>query len=498
MRLPQGRLLDLYVSSSSEVIPMTELDLRAQLLNSFLATPHGKLTEVAPLHSDALNRDPLFYGHLAAWYADRGQVRDHKVLFVAHLLTCDYSELREAGWMLLQSLPVHQVASALDHAKRTIGKLPRSFKSAIKTYLEGLEANPKRFDAVALRSRNDLKHLYASLRIAPNARAQRILFDDKPPEDSRQFVLKQIAQSEDPAEQARLIVEQRIPYPIAASVIKSMTPSVLVALVEVMTPQELINHLAALKKHGAFDHSDLKRMIEAKIKAAESDKRVSTLKAKRALEHVELDEHTAALLTEVTDQRVAKIARIDRPVALLVDKSSSMTNAIEVGKQIAAMVSAICTDFRAFAFDTVSFEVKAEGSNLSDWEKAFSMIKASGATSIGAPLDELSREGYPVEQIIVVTDLGDNTEPLFHKAYQEYVSKVGLVPNVTVVTVDSHPTSSQQVLNVWQAAGVPYVSWDFKGDYYSLPNLLPLLALPDRRELARQVMEVPLPRRQAA
>jgi|HigsolmetaAR206D_1030411.scaffolds.fasta_scaffold06109_3 Uncharacterized protein containing a von Willebrand factor type A (vWA) domain len=476
---------------------MTELDTRAQLLNSFLATPHGKLADVASLHSDALKRDPLFYGHLAAWYADRGEVRDHKVLFVAHLLTSDYSELREAGWVLLQSLPVHQVASALDHAKRTIGKLPRMFKSAIKSYLQALEANPKRFDTVALRSRNDLKHLYASLRIAPNPRAQAILFDETPPEDSRLYMLKQIARCQDPAEQARLIVELRIPYPIAASVIKSMTPSVLVALVEVMTPQELVNHLASLKKHGAFDHPELKQMIEEKIKAVESDKRVSTLKAKRALEHVELDEQTTALLTEVTDKRVANIARIDRSVALLVDKSGSMTRAIEVGKQVAALVSAICSDFRAFAFDTVSFEIKAEGDSLSAWEKAFSMIKADGGTSIGAPLAELTREGYPVEQIVIVTDLGDNTEPLFHKAYQEYVNKLGLLPNVTVVTVDTHPGLLQQILNVWQAAGVPYVVWEFKGDYYSLPNLLPLLTLPDRRELARQVMEVPLPRRQA-
>src|SRR5829696_8335044 len=85
--------------------PMTEIDVRIQILNSFLTTPHGKLADLAPLHMGALDRDPLFYGHLAAWYASRGEVRDHKVLFVAHLLTSDFAELREAGWMLLQNLP---------------------------------------------------------------------------------------------------------------------------------------------------------------------------------------------------------------------------------------------------------------------------------------------------------------------------------------------------------------------------------------------------------
>ena len=101
---------------------MTEIDVRIQILNSFLTTPHGKLDILAPLHMGALDRDPLFYGHLAAWYASRGEVRDHKVLFVAHLLTSDFAELRVAGWILLQKLPPHLVAAALDHAKRVIGK----------------------------------------------------------------------------------------------------------------------------------------------------------------------------------------------------------------------------------------------------------------------------------------------------------------------------------------------------------------------------------------
>src|SRR5436853_1670355 len=125
---------------------VTELDLRIRILNSFLITPHGKLADLAPLHTSALDGDPLFYGHLAVWYAGRGEVRDHKVLFVAHLLTSDFAELREAGWVLLQQLPPHMVAAALDHAKRVIGKAPRMLKSAVANYLRALESSPERFD----------------------------------------------------------------------------------------------------------------------------------------------------------------------------------------------------------------------------------------------------------------------------------------------------------------------------------------------------------------
>lgn len=161
-----------------------ERDIRVQILNSFLTTPHRKLEELAPLHTNALERDPLFYGHLAPWYFEKGEVRDHKTLFVAHLATSDYAEFREAAWVLLQKLAPYEVARVLDHAKRVIGKTPRSLKSAIAHYLYTRENNAKQFDGAALRARNDLKHLYASMRLKPGPRAQAILFDDTPPTDS--------------------------------------------------------------------------------------------------------------------------------------------------------------------------------------------------------------------------------------------------------------------------------------------------------------------------
>lgn len=73
----------------------TERDVRVEILNSFLTTPHRKLAELAPLHQNALERDPLFYSRLALWYFETGEVRDHKTLFVAHLLTSDYPEFRD-------------------------------------------------------------------------------------------------------------------------------------------------------------------------------------------------------------------------------------------------------------------------------------------------------------------------------------------------------------------------------------------------------------------
>ncbi len=474
---------------------MTELDIRTQVLNSFLATPHGKLADLAPLHTSALDRDPLFYGHLAAWYAERGEVRDHKVLFVAHLLTSDYPELRGAGWALLQRLPPHQVVAAVDHAKRVIGKLPRSFKSAVAAYLRGLELDHQRFDRAALRGRQSLKHLYATLRIAPGARAQRILFAEDPPEESPLAALKALARSQDPAEQAAIIIERRIPYTTAVGALRALTPATLVALIEVMTPQEAINHLASLKKRGAFDSPEVRALVEAKIKAAEGDRRVSTLKATRALASVALDDAAAELLTAVTDARVAGMPHITRPTALLVDKSSSMTQAIAVAREVAALVSAVCDSFEVLAFDTEAFEVRASGAGRSAWEQAFRMVRADGATSIGAPVARLAQERRYVEQLVVITDMGENRAPLFTDAYAQYERELGVSPNVVLVAVGG---SDRRFLERLRACPIALTVWEFSGDYYSLPNLVRLLAAPSRAELVAQVMAAPLPARAAA
>lgn len=184
-----------------------ERDLRLEMLNSLLTTPHRKLEQVAEIHQLIIELDPIFYGHLAVWYQCHGDVRDHKEVFVAHLLTSNLTEHRDAGFMMLQEFPPYQVARVVDFMKQQQNKLPRSARTAVRRYLKTRESNSALFDRAALRGRKAMKHLYASLHIKPNERANAILFRDSPPEGSLANVLKQLAKAENAAEQARLIVE---------------------------------------------------------------------------------------------------------------------------------------------------------------------------------------------------------------------------------------------------------------------------------------------------
>ncbi|MBW4695844.1 MAG: hypothetical protein KME27_29355 [Lyngbya sp. HA4199-MV5] len=468
-----------------------ERDLRLEMLNSLLTTPHRKLEQVAEIHKLIVELDPIFYGHLAVWYQRNGDVRDHKEVFVAHLLTSDLGEHRDAGFIMLQEFPPYQVARVVDFMKQHRNKLPRSARTAVQRYLKVRESNPALFDRAALRGRKAMKHLYASLHIKPGERANAILFRDHPPVGSLAEVLKQLAKAESAAEQARLIVEFKLPYTIAIGAVKQLTPVVLVALINSMTPQEVINNLKSLKARGAMDHPEVKALIDGKLDEASKGARVAAFKAQVAADAADLDADTVARLEKVTNEQVKRRDVITRPTALLVDKSGSMENAIELGKRIAALISGITqADLFVYAFDNIPYPVTAQGKELTDWERAFQHIKAGGGTSIGAPLEAMRKKRQIVDQIIIVTDEGENAAPYFGEVYKTYCRELAIMPNVVIVRVGGYCNWLESQLKGQQA---PVETFTFAGDYYSLPNLVPLLTRPSRLDLLMEILDLPLP-----
>jgi len=472
----------------------SENDARLDLLNSLLTTPHRQLNQVAETHKFIIEIDPLFYGHLAVWYQNNGEVRDHQEVFAAYLLTGDLSEHREAGFVLLQNLPPYQVARVVSFMKQYCQKLPRCARTAVKHYLRTREREPAFFDKAALRGRKALKQLYASLHIKPSGRADAILFKKNPPDDSLAFALKQLAKANSPVEQARLIVAHKIPYTIAVGAVKKITPTVLVALINAMSPMELINNLKSLKARGALAHPDVKVLIDAKLEQAQKSGRVSAYKAAVAAKAAQVDADTAAKLAQVTEAQVKKHGKIHRSTALLIDKSASMESAIEVGKQIAALISGVTeADLFVYAFDTMPYAIKSKGQTLRDWEIAFQHIKAGGATSVGCPLEMMRKHNQVAEQIIIVTDEGENSAPYFAGAYANYQKTLNIKSHVIIVRIGRY--ASNQVEQSLKREQIAVDTFTFSGDYYSLPNLVPLLCQPSRLDLLMEIMAIPLPTR---
>src|SRR5262245_63993535 len=91
-----------------------EQDLRLDLLNTLLTTPHRQLDAIQPLHAEMVRKDPLFYVRLAAWYSDHGEVRDHKEMFIITLVLSDFEGHRDIGLAMLRGLPPYQVVRVVD------------------------------------------------------------------------------------------------------------------------------------------------------------------------------------------------------------------------------------------------------------------------------------------------------------------------------------------------------------------------------------------------
>src|SRR5881227_419327 len=146
-----------------------EQDLRLDLLNTLLTTPHRQLDVLQPLHAEMVQKDPRFYVRLAAWYNDQGEVRDHKEMFIITLVLSDFEGHRDAGLAMLRALPPYQVVRVIDFIhgcketrrvegaaaggkakarREVVGEsglsrnLPRSLRTEVTRYLREREANP--------------------------------------------------------------------------------------------------------------------------------------------------------------------------------------------------------------------------------------------------------------------------------------------------------------------------------------------------------------------
>jgi hypothetical protein len=95
----------------------------------------------------------------------------------------------------------------------------------------------------------------------------------------------------------------------------------------------------------------------------------------------------------------------------------------------------------------------------------------------------------------MITDEQQNTPPPFVTALLEYREALQTNPAVVIVRT---PGGSDYIEQQCRRADVPVDVFNFTGDYYSLPNLVPMLSRPSKLELLMEIMSYPLPQRKSA
>lgn len=466
----------------------TEVGVRTRLISTFLNSSHGQLKTFTDIHLEAIEKDPIFYGHLARWYSEKGTIRDHNELFAAHLLTSPFPDHRENGFVLLQFLRPYQVKRVVKYCKETLNYPTRALKSAIIFYLTRREKNTNWFDEHVIRDKQSIKFLYSSLHIKPSERAEQILFQEKPPQDSRVYYAKMLSKlRSNPEKQAELILKHKIHFTTALGSVATFTPSLLFALASVMTPQQVINNLKFFEKRGALNNYNIMLIVNEKIQKGISESRVSDFKSLRAVSEISNDSQIAEKLLDMTQKRLLKRGKINEPTAIFVDKSGSMSTCIKIGKLLAVLCSSIAqSDIYVYAFDSNSFEINPDEKNLSSWNKAFEQIIADGSTSIGAPFTKLANK--KVSQILVISDGEENVPPFFADMLKKYEEENEIKCKVIFLKVNNKANTSFED----SLKGRDYMTIPFNGDYYTLPNIIPLLCAGNDFELIEEIMSVPL------
>lgn len=523
---------------------------RNQLVSSLLRLKHApkgdersrtkrdNVSKLAVYQSEAIaasKTDADLFAHLIAWNAANGKIRDSKVAFpvlalrgitaqtpefaenaIAHLLQLSPRELKRA-YQFNHYLTFSQVVTSkgtldlngvqLEDWVKVDGQRVRQFplgisansrkmlQRGLRLYLEHRESNTKLFDRAVLHHRGSMKYLYKVARKTPSAYAQRVLFDGVFANNSV-FAKVAALSATPPKEAAGIILEYELPFEVIVGAFPRIKQErdVVLAMIERMTGNQIIDHTEMLQKLGAFADPVLKSAYDAAIVRARTDKRVETLKAGKAADRQAVHggpRSTAGALSGLQEQRLSQLNRIRGSWAVLGDYSSSMSLAIDMARKVASVIAqGVDESVYLIFFNNSPRFIEVTGLDYQGILQKTRSLVANGGTSIGSALDYLLARKLWVDGIVIVSDGGEWNPPMFAETYQAYCKLMGVEPTVYLLHV---PGSDPDNLSVNCArAGVRIEKIIMENaDDYALPNVLSVLNA-NRYQLFDDIMATPL------
>lgn len=464
-----------------------------QILSELSKSPHGKLTEYVRVGKLAAMQEPEFLAHLISWDSQKGQIRDAKVAIpVVSLSVPGFpEELAENSLAHLGLLGPRELVRASRFALEL--RLPgnmRKVRRLIERYLRDREAHFGRWQRTAVQHRNSLKELYSLAHVKPNSFADSILFKGERPKGS---VFAAIAELKNmsPIEAAGTIMEYKIPFLIAMGALgeKAKNTDLVLALLDRMTPTEVVTNTKMLERLGVKDNPALRGAFKAALeRASKSTKNV--LKTTRAAEAID-DEELKANLRGLQEKQIQTLGGVDGNWLVLGDKSGSMSAAIELAREISATLAKMVKGkvYLVF-FDTTPQAIDVTGLSLDAIKAKTKYVRAGGGTSIGSGLRYALDNKLEIDGIAIVSDGGENSGTRFHEVYRQYSTFAGKdVPVYLYQTRGDYPS----LITNMQTAGIELQTFDMMNgvDYYSLPNTVATMRT-NRYSLLDEVMATKL------
>lgn len=468
-----------------------------EIISELTKSPHGKLKEYEDTARKAIEHEGEFYAHLIAWNQRKGQIRDAKVaLPVLQLTSKADKEFRENALANLSLLDPRNLLRAMKFAREL--KIPASnwkaLKGMVHDYLRYREWNYQKWERVVLQHRASMKALYVASNTKPlKALYSEILFDREYPAPSVFNVLGQL-KNMSPLEAAGEIIVRKIPFLVALGALgaKQKDPDLVMALIQRMSPTELVTNTKRLERLGVKTNQVLRASFqEALGKAGDSKVNANTLKTSVAVDAID-DPDIAAKLQVLQEKQIAKAPGIEGNWLVLGDKSGSMREAIEVSRHVAASLAKFVRgDVALVFFDELPRQFVVTGKTLDQIMEETKRVKAEGGTNIGCGMRWVLDNGMDIDGVVIVSDGGENRRPVFAEVYKEYARKMDKTPPVYFYKAKG--SDMDALSHNLKALGVDFQTFDLTGgtDYYALPNLV-LQMKANRYSLVQEILDTPL------
>lgn len=460
---------------------------KQQVIAQLTRSTHGDLTAYVPITRQAAGEDPEFLAHLIAWNQEKGAIRDSKLAVPAASLISGFP-YAENSLAHIALLDPRNMVKALSFAK-THSTHQKALSRVVERYLRAREAKFGWWEKTAVQHRSSLKTLYAKYHIKPAGFAQAILFKGEYPKGSIFSVISGLKDM--PAmEAAGTIMEKRIPFLVAISALgkRSKETEIVLALIERMTPTELVTNTKMLERMGIKDNPPLRAAFEAGLQKVASSKK-QTLKTQRAAEAM-TDEKLKAKLIGAVEKQIQNLS-IDGNWLVLGDKSGSMATAIEVARLVSATLAKMVKgDVYLIFFDNTPRFIDVTGKSYDQIKAMTAGVTAGGGTSIGCGVQYAIDKGFDVSGIAVVSDGGENGAPMFVPTYQKLCASLGR--DVPVYFYRAEAGDGDMLSERMQASGLEMQTFDLRSvDYHSLPNLVQTMRA-SRYSLTDEIMATPL------
>ena len=489
---------------------MAEQGLTKQRIVAELSrSSHGALKDYVPIGKQAVQQEGEFTAHLIAWDKKNGQIRDSKVaLPVIGLAFENDAELLDNAFAHLALLGPRELLRAFHFAReiRPTGKMVK-LRELVGSYLHEKETD-KGWDHLAIQHRKTLRELYALGHVRPETKAERVravLFgeDEKgnkvPLPKGSVFEVVANLKNMSPTEAAGSIMKYRIPFLIAMGALgaKAKEPDLVLALIGAMSATELTTNVKMLEKLGLKENPALRGAFDAALAKAATSKK-ATLKTTAAIEAENpdgtsvLSESTKEKLRGLQAKQIAAAGGPEGDWVILADKSGSMHHAIETAVHVAgSLTQFVKGKVGLIFFDTSPMAVDVTGLSLDQIKKATKHFTANGGTSIGCGLNRMLVEKLAVDGIVIVSDGGDNTAPLFADVYPKYAKFCDKDVPVYFYQLSGEVDKLSPHM---QRAGLEMTTFDLRGsklDYYSIPNTVKTLRS-NQYSLVDEIMQTPL------